>query len=420
MSKKLIEKICEAIHATIKDVDFLNNFKNKPQDFTRNRKLSFSDNVILILNKTGKGLRSGIRAFLETTKAETESYSVQAFSKGRMRIKYEAFVELLRMTVNMFYKEANINKFNGFRVTAIDGMKMDLPYHEDTLKEFGCQKGTNDQIQALSSCLYDTLNNIIIDALIAPYDASEGEFAKQHIEYLSSISSDKELIIFDRGYPSSELMSFIESKGFKYLFRYNHTFLDGAKNQITSDDNVISYCFKSTGITLKMRVISVTLPDGKQETLVTNIFDEFTKEDFKELYHMRWKIETNYGDIKNKLEIENFSGVSPLAIRQDFFATMILKNLAFIMIYSNLEEINAAHNSPDNKYQYKANVNNVVSILKTDLINMLVLDSISKRRKLWHKIYSELAHAVVPIRPGRSFLRHKKHHSAKFHQNQRS
>lgn len=420
MSRKIIENVVKYLYTTIMSAEFANNFKFRPQDFTRNRKLSFADNVILILNKTGKGLRTGIRTFLKTMKPNVENYSVQAFSKGRMRIRFEAFVELLRMTVKMFYYGGNFNRFKGFRVTAIDGMRTDLPYHEDTLEEFGCQKGTNNQIQALSSCLYDVLNNIIIDALIAPNDASENELAKRHIEYLCSISTGKELIIFDRGYPSSELMSFIESKGSKYLFRYNQTFLSGAKNQITSGDSIISYRFKSTGITLKMRVITITLPNGSQETLVTNIFDEFTKEDFKELYHMRWKIETNYDDLKNKLEIENFSGVSPLAIKQDFYATMVLKNLVSIMIYSNQEEINCIHNSSKNKYQYKANVNNVISILKTDLINMLTIQSEAKRRKLWNKIYSELTRAVVPIRPGRAFKRYKKHQSAKFHQNQRA
>lgn len=420
MPKKLIEKICKTLYVRVKDDDFLQNSKKKLQDFTRNRKLSFSDNVILILNKTGKGLRSGIRAFLETMKKETESYSVQAFSKGRMRIKYEAFIELFRITVDMFYQEADYKKFNGYRVTAIDGMKADLPYHEDTLREFGCQKSNNDQIQALSSCLYDVLNHIIIDAEIAPCNAFEGDLARQHIDHLASISTSKELIIFDRGYPSAALIDFIQSKGLKYLFRYNKTFLIGAKDKITSDDCVISYCFKKSGITLKMRVITITLPDGKQENLVTNIFDEFTKTDFEELYHMRWRIETNYNDIKNKLEVENFSGVTPLAIKQDFFATMILKNLAAVMIYSNQEEVNAAHNSSGNIYHYKSNVNTVVSLLKTDLIYMLTLESKSKRRKLWKKITFVIVHSVVPIRPNRSFPRFTKHPTTIFYQNHRS
>ena len=53
----------------------------------------------------------------------------------------------------------------------------------------------------------------MIDSTLGPFDASELDFAKDHIEYLASISHDKELIIFDRGYPSAKLIDTIE----KYL-----------------------------------------------------------------------------------------------------------------------------------------------------------------------------------------------------------
>ena len=56
----------------------------------------------MVLNKTGKGIRSGIRAFMDTMKEESESYSNQAFSKGKMRIKFEAFREIFRMAVDEF------------------------------------------------------------------------------------------------------------------------------------------------------------------------------------------------------------------------------------------------------------------------------------------------------------------------------
>ena len=42
----------------------------KSTDFTRHRKISFPDTVIMVLNKTGKGIRSGIRAFMDTMKAK--------------------------------------------------------------------------------------------------------------------------------------------------------------------------------------------------------------------------------------------------------------------------------------------------------------------------------------------------------------
>ena len=101
-------------------------------------------------------------------------------------------------------------------------------------------------------------------------------------------------------------------------------------------------------------------------------------------------------------------------------STMFLSNLASIMVFENAEEIDRVHNSNDNKYQYKANINATISILKEKVILMLITDSPRKSKKLMKHIYSELAHAVVPIRDGRSYPRVKKHKSSKFHQNQKA
>ena len=135
---------------------------------------------------------------------------------------------------------------------------------------------------------------------------------------------------------------------------------------------------------------------------------------------MRWEIETNYNDMKNKLEIENFSGTSPLAVKQDFYATMFLKNLAAMMIFENADLIKELHDSDENQYQYKANMNTVISILKTDLIEMLVTNSKRKRSAILRHIYDEISKAVIPVRHDRFFPRKKSHLHSKFHQNQKS
>jgi hypothetical protein len=49
------------------------------------------------------------------------------------------------------------------------------------------------------------------------------------------------------------------------------------------------------------------------------------------LYYLRWGIETFYGILKTRLGLENFSGYSPEAIRQDFFATVFLTGAETIL-----------------------------------------------------------------------------------------
>lgn len=419
--KAIVAGLFEKVRNTLNNYDFIEKHKMRKKDFTRNRKFGFSDTAMIVLNKTGKTLRSCIRAFLSVCKTDVDSYSVQAFSKGRMRINFTAFVEIFRMSEKHFYETAVPILFKGYRVSAIDGSKMNLPYNKESIKEFGIQKNSGDQIQALSSSLYDVLNEIIIDTDIAPFSTSEKKLAMQHIDYLESIPHDKELIVFDRGYPSAELINYIEEKGFKYLMRCSSSFICGIKSKAVSDDCIMEYKFKKSKEKIKLRYIKIILSTGAEEYLITNIFDEeFTSEDFNQLYHLRWEIETNYNDIKNKFELENFSGTSPLAIKQDFFATMFLRNIASMMIFENKEEIDKLHNNGENKYRYKANVNNVVSHLKTDLVQMLFTDSDRKRKKMLKKIYLDISYAVIPIRPGRSYPRRKKHLSSKFSQNMKN
>ena len=386
--KNRVGNFVKKVYDKLQEKSFLEESRMRKQDFTRSRKMSFCDTMIVVMNKTGRGLTAGIRAFFEAVQKENETYSNQAFSKGRMR-------------VDDFYSEFKPEYYKGYRVSAIDGTKLNLPFHTETAEEFGIQKGTNDQIQALGSCLFDVVNKILIDADVMNIETSEKELAMQHLERLSKLEHNKELIIFDRGYPSAELIEFIENKQFKYLMRCSRSFVSPFKNLITSNDCVISYTFKKYKYQANFRVIQFT-------------------DNFKELYHMRWCIETAYNDIKNKLELENYSGVTPLAIRQDFFATMFLRNLASFIIIENKEEIDRLHNSGENMHSYQANVNTVISIIKRDLINMLVVDSKFKRRKLWKKIVTEITRSVLPVRPNRSFLRKKKHACQKFPQNQKS
>jgi hypothetical protein len=74
-------------------------------------------------------------------------------------------------------------------------------------------------VRALASCIYDIENDMILTSKIACYDASERDLATELIEQLKSIGKKNELILFDRGYPSADLISYLEANTFKYLMR---------------------------------------------------------------------------------------------------------------------------------------------------------------------------------------------------------
>ena len=63
----------------------------------------------------------------------------------------------------------------------------------------------------------------------------------------------------------------------------------------------------------------------KQRRILTK---KFNAENFKEIYHARWKIEEGYNSLKNKLKIEKFTGKLPIFIYQDMtkFVSVVRKN----------------------------------------------------------------------------------------------
>jgi hypothetical protein len=74
----------------------------------------------------------------------------------------------------------------------------------------------------------------------------------------------------------------------------------------------------------------VVLPSGQIEVLATSLLDEaeYPASVFGQLYQQRWRIEEAFRHIKCRLKLERFGGETPLAIRQEFHATILLHNLA--------------------------------------------------------------------------------------------
>ena len=142
--------------------------------------------------------------------------------------------------------------------------------------------------------------------------------------------------------------------------------------------------------------------------LVTNLLDEdLSLDDFKKLYFRRWGIETKFNELKNRLEIQNFSGETVTAIEQDFYASIFLSNMAALAKHDANEAITERNKDKDLKYEYKVNTNILVGKLKDRLILMLLEPNPVKRTALYQKIMEEISANVVPIRPDRSYPRRK-------------
>ncbi len=72
------------------------------------------------------------------------------------------------------------------------------------------------------------------------------------------------------------------------------------------------------------------------------------------------------------------------------------------------------------KFQYKANVNEAVGILKDRFVFALTLDSTEEQKAMIQDILAEIGRYVVPIRDDRQQPRNPNPRKSKFHHNRRA
>lgn len=412
-------------YTTIQSYGFKVDGRMSTEKFSRDRKLGFAETCFVILRGSKRSLQAAIYTFLRESKSEVDSYSKQAFSRRRQFIKPEAFLTLFRGITEGFYTDPSMTpkSFRNLHVFAVDGTTYNLPNTPELKEIYGVQTSQGEpQAQAKGSCLYDVLNNLLIDVKMLPIRSSEREIAVEHLNYLHGIKPHNNLVLLDRGYPSLELIRYFEDNQLLFLMRCNKNEFISEVRKVTEADKVIHIDRKSPKtkerIQATMRVIHVPFDNGNVETLITNLTDSsFSAEDFKYLYHLRWGIEEKYDELKNKLKIEAFSGVTPVAVLQDFYATMFLTNMVSFAEMDCEKELKLISQGRERKYEYRINTTLAIASVKDSLIELTMERSPGKQKRMLEQLGKRLLANIIPIRPGRSYERRRKHMSSKYPQN---
>ena len=387
---------------------FLESARRKVTDFTRKRILPFPLLCLFLLRTVRECLFIAFAKFAENIGETTMSMTEQSLSEARNKIRWEAFAELSGKVGRLAYT-GYYETWNGYRLWAIDGTNIALPNIPSLRIQFGDEKGSP---MARGSILYDVLNYTILDARIEALTVDERTIAKRHVDELKKgISEGKDLIINDRGYPSEDMIDYYETNKVKYLMRVRRKF--NADVDAVSGNEGIVKIGKHT-----VRVIKVELNTGEVEVLLTNLTE---KVDFKSLYNCRWGVEKEYDVLKNALEIENFSGRSETAIKQDFYAHIIASNLQVASYWEAQETVNTERNKKtQNKYEYKVNVSQAAGILKSYIVRVILAKTEREREQLLAEMHKRMARVVVPIRPNRIVPRKKNNRVSKFKHNRKS
>jgi len=123
--------------------------------------------------------------------------------------------------------------------------------------------------------------------------------------------------------------------------------------------------------------------------------------------------------VKNKIEIENFTGSSKIAIEQDFYASIYLSNMVSLLRNDANETINEESKKKRRKHDYQVNTNILIGKLKDRMVHLLLEDCPIKRERMFTKIMKVIIRNKTPIRFGRSYPRRNGLSSTKYPLNQK-
>jgi hypothetical protein len=422
---KLPQKPQQVVNTTkklLKDEEFKSHHRTSPKVFLRERKLTFSLVILLIMQKTMKSIQLLLNEVFGQLDLDPATNS--AFTQARSHLKHTAFIELnQKAIVAEYYPDGNYQRYQGFRLLAIDGSKLRLPDSCEIQEVFGTIKtplGKDNQIigkhaHGLASVCYDVLNKIVIDSQLGKARAYEVDLAVLHLP----ATQTHDLLLLDRGYASYQWLATCVQhqrhfvvRGSAGSFKTARQMLEGlgADSQIV--DLTPSFRQRLAVMTLGLpsvltvRFVRVKLPHGELEVLVTNLLDEkqFPTSSFSRLYHLRWGVETLYGVVKTRLQLEHFSGLTAESVRQDFFATIFITNLESVLT----EEATTQLKKKTTKNLHPQQVNQAVSFnaIKNYVIALFYLENNSE--EILRQLTQLFLTNPSSVRPQRSIPRRQR------------
>ena len=413
----------------VKKDSYANISKDHEKHFTRKRKMPLGRLVLSVLARKGRTAVIELRSLFRELN-ETDTISKAGYSKQRQKLNPRAFSHLSDLRAKNFYRDKSaVKKMKNYVIVASDGSNLNLPNTKETFEKYGssARKGVKTQSALGLGCMFDVLNKMIIGATINRVKFDERKCALSQMNQAEElIGNSKVIYVFDRGYPSGELFINLAQMGRKYLMRLSSTTFKAEQKNMEHDDEIVTIVFDKTRInahrqngnheaaeklmragSIKVRFVKILLDTGETEYLATNLsVDEFSLSELKRLYHLRWEIETAFDTLKNKLQIENFSGTSPIVIEQDIFATIYLSNILHDMLQEAQQEFDKT-NTSDYKYQMAINKNIAIGLLKEALIQFVLAKNRRKQKAIFKDMIMNMQKYIEPVRDDRKFQRTK-------------
>lgn len=390
------------------------------KDFTRTRKLPIEKLMLGIIGMESGSITSELLNYYDIS---PDTPTASAFVQQRNKLKPEAFESVFKGFSQSLCFDGNID----FPVFAIDGSDIQIATNpDDPASYFPGANGQKDYNLLHLNALYNLDKHIYVDAVIQ--NRRDSNEHKAFVSIVDRSEIPKALVIADRGYESYNDMAHIQEKGWFFLIRIkdgktgikdgldlpaegafdtdihikltrkqtkdvkellkdrNHYKLLPAN---TTFDYLPQSNRKKTPVVfyeLKFRVVRFQISDDTYETILTNLDRvEYPPDKIKELYALRWGIETSFRDLKYTVGMLNFHSKKAACIKQEIYAHLIMYNFAETVTSQ------VSIRKKKRKYTYRANFSVAVHICRQYYRNKVTLPVLE----------SIIAKNLIPIRMNR-------------------
>ena len=348
---------------------------NPEKDFTRNRKMTFGETISFILSLSSYSLPAELRRYF---KSGSKLPSKSAFIQQRQKIAPEAF----RVLFDEFNTSMQIkDTFRGFRLLACDGTDVNLPHNPaDAVTSVHTNPNAKSYNTLHINALYDLMNNVYTDYTI-DLGAAVHETAALACMTKRIQTPEKTILIADRGYGHLTTIYRLSEIGTYFVLRCkdvrSNSFLAGMappeeefdldfsriltrshkkeiranpEYMIISGRNSLDFS-NNKSYPVSFRACRFQLPSGEYECLVTNLpRSGFSVSDLKQIYMLRWGIETSFRDLKYAIGLVYFHAKKLNSVLQEVNAALLMLNFCSLVISS-------VPLKQENTWKYKHKIN---------------------------------------------------------------
>lgn len=416
-------------------VEHKSDFVLDDNHFIRERKMPFSDFIPFMIFRTRTTLRNSIHSMyklLAQFDFDFKKISASAFSQQRRYIDPEVFnainKEFLKK-IGIKDKKRILKTFKGKRVFAGDGSDLEILNLISTRAEFKVKdKKSHYTYPAIAkfSAVVDVLNGYIMDGRLGNFKEGDFPMAHENLKNLHDIVDFKNSIFtYDRGFVGLELYARLIELCTSFVIRLRDGAYKDEINDMESNDEVVELKLTDDRLakfndpelkakyekleSIKLRIVKTKIKvirydkkthkeyeDEVDETLLTNIpEEEMSVEDLKEIYKLRWGIEVDFDTLKNRFDIENFTGTIKLTHQQDLYSQFMIFNIfCYTRNLLNLKlEIRFVNKFGeeylDYPFEYKINEANLIRNLLEDIAKIMLVPLKTTKSFLMKCLFTE-------------------------------